>query len=130
MEISHSTAKAIVQTTTVDIFNERDQSKRRQLMEKYWSPNLICYQPAGAGTGYENIDRTFEALHSEGRDNYDFSIAGQIWANHNLIYVAWEFGPGGVAGEEGMRGSDIILVGKDSKVEVLYAMIEGASTIE
>jgi hypothetical protein len=129
MEVSHSTAKALVQATTVDIFNERDPTKRRQLMEKYWSPNITCYQTGNTGKGFDNMEQVWRNIHSGEMESYDFSFVGSIWVNHNLVYAAWEYGPGGKAGEKGMRGSDIMLVGKDEKVEVLYAMIEGVSTI-
>ncbi len=129
MEVSSSTATALAQATTVSIFNERDASKRRQLMEQHWSPNITLYEPGRVGTGFDNTDRTWQNLHAGEMADFDFSIVGQVWVNHNLVYVGWEYGPGGKAGEKGLRGSDILIVGKDEKVEILYAMIEGANTI-
>ena len=130
MEVSQSTATKLAEATTVSIFNERDASKRRRLMEQYWSPNITCYEPGRSGSGYDSIDQTWANIHAGEMEDFDFSIVGQVWVNHNLIYVGWEYGPGGEAGEKGLRGSDIMIVGKDEKVEVLYAMIEGASTIQ
>jgi hypothetical protein len=43
--------------------------------------------------------------------------------------VDWEFGPNGKAGENGMKGKDVFFVGKDGKVETLYVMVEGPSTL-
>ena len=130
MELSQSKATELAQATTVSIFNERDVSKRRQLMEKYFSPKITCFQPGSAASGYDNIDETFKNLHSGGMADFDFSIVGPVWVNHNLVFANWEYGPGGKAGEVGMRGSDIIIVGQDEKVSTLYAMIEGANTIQ
>lgn len=130
MEVSQLAATTLAQATTVSIFNERDASKRRQLMEQYWSPNIICYEPGRSGSGYESIDQMWQKIHAGEMADFDFSIVGQVWVNHNLIYVGWEYGPNGQAGEKGLRGMDIMIVGKDEKVEVLYAMIEGASTIQ
>ncbi|CZR56537.1 uncharacterized protein PAC_06426 [Phialocephala subalpina] len=50
---------AIVQATTFDIFNEHDQLKRRQLMEKYWAPDVTCYSPFGEATGYDALDQVW-----------------------------------------------------------------------
>ena len=129
MELSHATATALTHATTVTIFNERNPSSRRELMAQHWSPNITCYEPGKVGNGYDNIEQTWQNLHSGEAADFDFSLVGSIWVNHNLIHAAWEYGPGGKAGDKGMRGSDIIIVGEDGKVDVLYAMIEGPSTI-
>jgi hypothetical protein len=56
-KVSVDQARAIVQATTFDIFNEHNQSKRRELMEKYWAIDLICHSPFGASTGYDALDQ-------------------------------------------------------------------------
>ena len=125
MELSQSTATAIAQATTVDIFNESDTSKRRQMMEKVWSPNIIGYLPHKAYTGYDELDQSREELMAGEMADFRFGIAGQVRVNHNLIYLGWEFGPGGKAGEKGLKGWDVIIVGQDEKVEVFYGIFEG-----
>ena len=128
MAVSQSTATAIAQATTVDIFNESDTSKRRQMMEKVWSPNIIGYLPHKAYTGFDELDQSREELMAGEMVDFRFSIAGQVRVNHNLIYLGWEFGPGGKAGEKGLKGWDVIIVGQDEKVEVFYGIFEGPPT--
>jgi hypothetical protein len=57
--ISVDQARALVQATTFDIFNEHDQSKRRQLMEKFWTADVTCYSPFGVATGYDALDQVW-----------------------------------------------------------------------
>lgn len=57
--VSVDEARALVQATTFDIFNEHDQSKRRQLMEKYWVVDVTCYSPYGVATGYDALDQVW-----------------------------------------------------------------------
>lgn len=59
-ELSVDAARILVQATTVDIFNEQDLSKRRQLMEKHWAADLTCCSVMGAYTGYDALDRLWD----------------------------------------------------------------------
>lgn len=58
--LSVDEARALVQATTFDIFNERDQSKRRRLMEQYWANDLTCYSPFGVSTGHIAMDQLWD----------------------------------------------------------------------
>jgi hypothetical protein len=57
--LSPEQAQEIVQAMTFDIWNEHNQSKRRQLMEKYWVPGLTCYSLFGVATGYDALDQVW-----------------------------------------------------------------------
>jgi hypothetical protein len=62
--ISVNQARALVQATTFDIFNEHDQAKRRNLMEKYWAADVTCYSPFGAAAGYDALDHVWGGKYS------------------------------------------------------------------
>jgi hypothetical protein len=62
-ELSIERATAIVQATTVDIFNDRDQLSRRKLMEDYWSADITCYTPFGVSLGYDAMDQLWDGRH-------------------------------------------------------------------
>jgi hypothetical protein len=59
-ELSVDVAKVLVQATTVDIFNEHNLLKRRQLMEKHWATDLTCYTAMGAYTGHDALDQLWD----------------------------------------------------------------------
>jgi hypothetical protein len=61
--VSVEQARALVEATTFEIFNKRDQSKRRQLMERYWAADLTCYSPFGALIGYDAMDKLWDGEH-------------------------------------------------------------------
>jgi hypothetical protein len=44
------------EATTLDIWNEHDQPKRRDLIEKYWAADVTCYSPFGIAIGYDALD--------------------------------------------------------------------------
>lgn len=59
-EVSVDMAQAIVTATTFDIFNEHNQTKRRELMERFWITDIAFYSPFGVSTGYDALDRVWE----------------------------------------------------------------------
>ncbi|KAE8450787.1 hypothetical protein EG329_005700 [Mollisiaceae sp. DMI_Dod_QoI] len=124
--VSVDQARALVQATTFDIFNEHDQSKRRQLMEKFWAADVTCYSPFGVATGYDALDQVWGGLHTDEKSTWVFKQSGDLWLNNNLIMQPWVYG--NVGSEPGMKGWDTIILGNDGKVKELYAMIEGFST--
>jgi len=64
-------------------------------------------------------------LHAGNRKEWKFEVVGQLLLNHNVIQQAWVFGKG----QEGeWKGWDVIIIGKDGKVEFLYALIEGMNS--
>lgn len=76
-------ARALVEATTFDIFNEHDQPKRRLLMDKYWASNLTCYSPFGVATGYDALDKVWDSI-SELDEHY-FDDDGQCIACRRAI---------------------------------------------
>jgi hypothetical protein len=58
--LSVGQARDLVGATTFDIFNEQDQLKRRQLMEKYWATDVTCYSPFGVSVGYDALDQLWD----------------------------------------------------------------------
>ncbi|KIM92778.1 hypothetical protein OIDMADRAFT_149980 [Oidiodendron maius Zn] len=119
-------ARALVEATTFDIFNERDQTKRRQLMEKYWASDITCYSPFGASAGYDAMDQLWDGLHADEKSTWAFQRSGDLWLNFNIIMQPWVYGP--IGEEGGMKGWDVLIVNDDGRVQELYAMIDGVST--
>jgi hypothetical protein len=58
-KVSVDQARPLVQATTFDNFNKHGQTKRRQLMEKYWVAEITCYSPFGASTRYDAFDQVW-----------------------------------------------------------------------
>lgn len=150
MALTIEQASAIMTATTIDIFNASSPSQRRKLMEEHWSPDIICYTPDGsAAKGFDavssshhhrqisfyikfqyayhvrQLDQVWDGLHTADRKDWQFEKVGDLWLNHNVIQQAWVFGKG----REGTwKGWDVIVVGRDGKVETLYALIEGMNS--
>ena len=63
-----------------------------------------------------------DELHAENRSDWEMKPSGDLWVNGNVIMQFWKFGEG----HDGYwKGWDVIVVGKDGKVESLYGLVEG-----
>lgn len=83
--VSAATAQAIVKATTFDIFNSASVPSRHELMEQYWSPNIVAHPPVGdTGTGFSTIDKMYDELHAEGRESWTFTNEGGLWINGDV----------------------------------------------
>ncbi len=60
IQIAPADASKIIQATTVSIFNEQEASTRRELMEKHWSKDIVCFSPFGAAEGFDAIDQLWQ----------------------------------------------------------------------
>jgi hypothetical protein len=58
--LTDSQASALIEATSVSIFNERDPKKRRELMTQHWSEQITCFSPFGANQGFDSIDQVWE----------------------------------------------------------------------
>lgn len=86
-KISQEEASKLVEATTCDIFNEHDASKRRELMEQYWSKDIVCYSPFGEAPGFDAIDQVWAGEHfALRRHRFD-----QLWTfQQNLLTCEYD----------------------------------------
>jgi hypothetical protein len=60
--LTNPQASALIEATTVNIFNEHDPKKRRELMAQHWSEQITCFSPFGANKGFDSIDQVWEGM--------------------------------------------------------------------
>ena len=63
-ELAATRAFALIEATTVNIFNEHDAGKRRALMKEHWSDQITLYSPYGANK-FDEIDQVYEGVYSK-----------------------------------------------------------------
>jgi hypothetical protein len=61
-QLTTTQASALIDATTVNIFNQHDPKKRRDLMIQHWSEQITCFLPSGANQGFDEIDQVWEGV--------------------------------------------------------------------
>ena len=109
----------------MEIFNQRSPEARMEAIKKYYANDIIFYEPESITQGYEAISGVAQALLDK-TPGWVFSPIGKAIANHDMAILSWSFGP---PGDVKVKGKDIILV-ENSKIKVLYVVIEGTSEVD
>ncbi|HEX4253606.1 MAG TPA: nuclear transport factor 2 family protein [Streptosporangiaceae bacterium] len=117
-----ATIEQLMQANLMDVFNQRDGERRRAVISRTYAPDVQFSDPDEAVQGHEALDAKAQKL-LDNAPGFVFSPAGPVQVNHDLGYLAWNFGPEGQPPV--VRGVDIALV-TDGLITRLYTLLLGA----
>lgn len=121
---SPSAMASLAHGNLMSIFNERSPEARMNAMKKYYAQDIVFHEPEATTLGHESISKVAQDLLDKA-PGWVFEPFGTVITNHNLIMLAWGFGP---PGDAKVNGKDIMLV-ENGKIKVLYTVIEGQSEV-
>jgi hypothetical protein len=116
-----ATIEQLMQANLLDVFNQRDAGQRRAAISRTYAPEVRFSDPDEVVVGHEALDAKAQKL-LDGAPGFVFTPAGPIQVNHDLGYLAWNFGPEGQPPV--VRGVDIALVA-DGVIARLYTLLLG-----
>jgi hypothetical protein len=124
--ISREKAEQLARENLLGIFGERDMTKRLVQMQATYDENIAFHDPDKLIKGFDAINDFISQL-LDSNPEWTFRPRGNVWVNCDLIMLEWEFGPAGQAAP--VRGSDVIFVNGEGKIEKMYTMIQGVSDV-
>jgi hypothetical protein len=89
-------------------WNERDSSRRRELLAKTWIENGSYIDPHRGGTGYEQLGAMIQTVHDAFQPAYRFRLAGRVDEYGDRVRFQWEAG--------GTKDAPLHFVGTDFAV--------------
>ncbi|TQS45255.1 nuclear transport factor 2 family protein [Cryptosporangium phraense] len=113
------TIEELLQANLLDVFNERDGERRRAAITRTYHEDVVFSDPDEQVAGRDALDAKAQHI-LDGAPDFVFSPAGPILVNHDLGYLAWNFGPEGQ--EPVVRGVDIALV-RDGLIANVYTLL-------
>lgn len=125
--ISADHARLLARQNLLAIFGERDPTKRMAQMEATYAPDITFHEPGKTVSGFNAINDVVAQLLDSNPD-WAFRPVGQLWVNHNLVTLEWEFGPEDQAAP--VHGNDIMIINGDGQIETMYTMIKGVSDVD
>jgi len=128
--VSDETAKKLAYGNLLDVFSNRDATSRLSAIKETYHPDVTFNEPDAVITGHDGINSKVEELLGE-RQGWAFVPSGNILKNHDMVYLAWGFGP---AKEDGkvdvkVKGADVLIV-EDGKVKKFWVVLEGPSDVK
>lgn len=104
----------------LDIWNERDNSRRLMAIERIYAPNSSFFEQEEEIKGHNGLNDFINKLHSQFPDNFKFNVIA-AHVNHNVGRLSWQFGPEGQA--PAVTGMDIALF-ENGYINALYVFID------
>ena len=114
-----ATIEQLMQANLLEVFNERDGERRRAAIGRTYASDVRFSDPDEVVEGHEALDAKAQKI-LDGAPGFVFSPAGPIQVNHDLGYLAWNFGPQGQPPV--VRGVDIALV-TDGLIHAVYTLL-------
>jgi SnoaL-like domain len=115
------TLEELLVRNLLEVFNEVDAARRREVIAELWSENGVFVDPEGVHRGAREIDETAAELFAR-FPGYRFSVAGAVQAQHSVVgRLAWEYGP--PESPRRMTGEDICVV-EEGRISALYTFVD------
>ena len=89
----------------IAVWNERDATRRRALLESTWTPAATYVDPVAKGAGLAEIDVIISSVQERFRD-LTFSLSGKADGHADVVRFSWELGPEG--GDAIVKGTDFV----------------------
>ncbi|KAL2064748.1 hypothetical protein VTL71DRAFT_3886 [Oculimacula yallundae] len=119
LQESQKRAVELAHGNLFDIFGNYDAVSRRAAIKSLYHEHAILYEPLGVIIkGHDAIDKRVQEILDENVD-WEFKTVGPVKLMHDLVVVAWTFGP---KGEVALEGADHILV-EAGKIKTIYASL-------
>ena len=109
----------LMHANLLEVFGERDPELRRAAIERTYTDDVVFLDPDEIVEGHDALHAKAGAL-LEGAPGFVFSPAGRIYVNHDMGYLAWNFGPEGQAPV--VRGIDTCFV-RDGRIAKVYTLL-------
>jgi hypothetical protein len=128
--VPDETAKKLAYGNLLDVFSNRDPQSRLAAIKQTYHADVTFYEPDTVITGHDAVNAKVEELLNE-RQGWGFVPHGNVTKNHDMVHLAWGFGPVGDDGavDVKVKGADVLIV-EDAKVKKFWVVLEGITDVK
>jgi hypothetical protein len=131
-ETTDAIASTLAYNNLLKVFSNHDPISRLSTIQKTYHPQVEFFEPDAVLIGHEAINTRVQSLLDE-RAGWDFIPAGKVMKNHDMVYLAWGFGPRNPEPDSGVhvkvKGADVILV-ENGLIKKFWVVMEGVSDVK
>ena len=107
----------------IDLWNERAQNRRRELLSENWTADASYVDPLMRGDGHAGIDAMIAAVQGK-FPGFRFTRVSPVDAHGEHLRFTWELGP---AGEPALVvGTDFATISADGRLARMTGFIDRA----
>jgi len=104
-------------------WNEKDASRRRDLVEALWAPDGSYTDPLADARGPAEIDGLIGAVQEQFPD-FVFTLGGPVDAHHHQARFTWHLGPAGSSGEPPVIGFDVVVLDSGGQIQSVHGFLD------
>jgi hypothetical protein len=112
---------ALMQANLMEIFGQRDGTRRREAMRRAYAENIAFTDPEGTVHGYDAVDGRVREVLDKAPETFTFAPDGPLYLLADAAALPWRFGP--PSGPPVVRGIDIAVIanGRITSLQTLLA---------
>lgn len=114
-----ATIDELMHANLFEVFGERDPERRAEAIRRTYTADVAYSEPKDAVSGHEALGAKAQGI-LDASPGFVFSAAGPVRVNHDLGYLAWNFGPEGQPPV--VSGVDVALV-EGGLIAKLYTLL-------
>jgi hypothetical protein len=113
------TIEDLMNANLLEVFGQRDPALRRAAIERTYTDDVVFLDPDEVVEGYDALDAKAGRLLADA-PGFVFSPGGPVYVNHDMGYLAWNFGPEGQ--DPVVRGLDTCFI-RDGRIAKVYTLL-------
>ncbi|WP_199432212.1 nuclear transport factor 2 family protein [Qaidamihabitans albus] len=106
----------------IEVWNATDDGKRRELVERLFTPDATYTDPLGEVSGWDGIDG-FIAGAQQQFAGLSFSLGGGVDGHHDIARFTWHLGTADAA-EPVAIGFDVIVTEDGDRIGKVYGFLD------
>lgn len=103
------------------MWNEDDQTRRRDLIAQTWAEGAHYLDPLMQGDGHAGIDALVQGVQQQ-FPGFRFRQVGAVDGHHSYARFSWELGPAGEPAP--IAGSDVATLATDGRIERVIGFLD------
>jgi hypothetical protein len=104
----------------IDLWNERAQNRRRELLSENWTADACYVDPLMNGDGHDGVDALIAGVQQRFPD-FKFKLIGEPNGYGDHVRFSWGLGPDGV--DSPIKGTDFAVL-KDGRIKSITGFLD------
>ena len=105
----------------IELWNERAQSRRREMLAANWTADARYVDPLMAGDGHDGVDALITGVQQKFPD-FKFSLIGEPNGFGAHVRFSWGLGPDGT--DSPIKGTDFAVLSQDGRIKSITGFLD------
>lgn len=106
----------------IELWNERAQSRRREMLAANWTTDARYVDPLMSGDGHDGVDALISGVQQK-FPGFKFTLIGQPNGFGEHVRFSWGLGPDGAA-DSPIKGTDFAVLSKDGRIRSIIGFLD------